>query len=247
MGDITAEALQKLREIITAGDAGTMFEVHGRQYSSKALRLVPKEIRPAPLLLHTLSGLMQYAAAGPGAEVGSAQRAFVVVGPETVKLIGPANGDDGERDIYAVATLDEKLLQFRFGQYMDPETFLIALQTLFVDSEDRRLVLQLAGGVKAERVLELADDGVSQTVSVRKGISGTAQVVVPNPVTLKPYRTFREIDQPESPFLLRARKPKDEESVPEFALFEADGGAWRLTAVEAIKAYLDGSDVAVIA
>ncbi|HUW08460.1 MAG TPA: hypothetical protein VM537_01965, partial [Anaerolineae bacterium] len=88
---------------------------------------------------------------------------------------------------------------------------------------------------------------VSQTVSVRRGMSQTTQVVVPNPVTLKPYRTFREIDQPESPFLLRARNPKNEEGVPEFALFEADGGAWRLTAVERIKDYLAGGPVVVIA
>lgn len=50
------------------------------------------------------------------------------------------------------------------------------------------------------------------------------------------YRTFMEIEQPESEFVFRARKA---DSLPHFALFEADGGAWRIEAMKRIKAYLE--------
>lgn len=58
---------------------------------------------------------------------------------------------------------------------------------------------------------------------------------VPNPVYLKPFRTFTEITQPESAFVLRMR----ESGGIQVALFEADGGAWKNEAILAIKDYLE--------
>lgn len=51
-------------------------------------------------------------------------------------------------------------------------------------------------------------------------------------VQLKPYRTFIEIDQPESEFLLRLHDGM------KVALYEADGGAWKLQARTNIAEYL---------
>jgi len=58
-------------------------------------------------------------------------------------------------------------------------------------------------------------------------------IKVPNPVVLAPFRTFREIAQPESKFVFRMQQG------PRCALFEADGGAWRLEAMKRSKAYLE--------
>ena len=55
-------------------------------------------------------------------------------------------------------------------------------------------------------------------------------------VRLSPYRTFREIEQPESQFLLRIRT--DDRGNAEVALFEADGGVWRNEARLRIAEYL---------
>jgi hypothetical protein len=55
-------------------------------------------------------------------------------------------------------------------------------------------------------------------------------------VNLAPYRTFQEIEQPSSPFLFRIKGTPGEGV--QCALFEADGGAWRLDAVARIEAWL---------
>ncbi len=57
---------------------------------------------------------------------------------------------------------------------------------------------------------------------------------------LAPFRTFSEIAQPESPFVLRMkqRNPTPESLIADSALIEADGGAWRPVAIAAIGAYL---------
>jgi hypothetical protein len=54
---------------------------------------------------------------------------------------------------------------------------------------------------------------------------------------LSPYRTFRELNQPESAFIFRMRGG-GEGKAPQCALFEADGGKWKLDAVQAIKLWL---------
>jgi hypothetical protein len=62
---------------------------------------------------------------------------------------------------------------------------------------------------------------------------GTA--LVKGLVRLAPWRTFREVAQPVSSFLFRVQKAGD---LPQFALFEADGSAWKLEAVANIARML---------
>jgi hypothetical protein len=76
------------------------------------------------------------------------------------------------------------------------------------------------------------DDGVSQAIQAKVGVATVATVQVPNPVVLAPFRTFVEVDQPESELIFRMQNG------PRCALFEADGGAWKLTAMRNIKDYL---------
>lgn len=54
---------------------------------------------------------------------------------------------------------------------------------------------------------------------------------LPPIIKLAPYRTFIEVEQPEGEFLLRLQKG------PSAALFEADGGAWKIQARKNIKEY----------
>ena len=59
-------------------------------------------------------------------------------------------------------------------------------------------------------------------------------MIVPNPVTLRPYRTFLEVAQPDSQFVFRIR---DEGGSPQFKIVEAEGGLWRNEAMIRIKNY----------
>lgn len=79
------------------------------------------------------------------------------------------------------------------------------------------------------------DDGVTQKTTIKQGIASKADVLVPNPVTLTPYRTFLEVEQPSSEFVFRI---KDNGGAPAFMLVEAEGGLWRAEAMQNIKEYL---------
>ena len=61
---------------------------------------------------------------------------------------------------------------------------------------------------------------------LKTGVANLAKAKAPNPVMLRPYRTFAEVEQPASQFVFRIDKNA------EMALFSADGGKWHLNAIK---------------
>ncbi len=98
---------------------------------------------------------------------------------------------------------------------------------------------------KRQIVLTVADDGITQQITVKTGIARIGDTELKSTLELKPYRTFREIDQPKSLFLLRLQSGKE---LPTAALFEADGSSWQLEAIASIKEWLASNipDVKII-
>lgn len=221
-------------------------EIHGRQYAEKSLTLIPQTIRPDPLCLDTLTGLVDYLHANID-QLKPAELILHIASFAEVRLYSRLSGDDEGRATFIEVKLED-MPAFAFGQWMDQETFIINLQTQFVPTPEREAVLAFVGRLQAERVLNQDDNGVTQTVRLRKGIVLTETANPPSPIELKPYRTFREVEQPASMFVLRLKDGKEGET-PRCALFEADGATWRLSAVEAIRDWLKKSisDIAIIA
>ena len=106
------------------------------------------------------------------------------------------------------------------------------LQSSFADKGDKEVLLQYTGLVRDEAVKTTGDDGISQKVTVKTGVASVGEAIVPNPVILAPYRTFAEIEQPESKFIFRMKEG------PSAAIFVADGGAWKNDAILRIREYL---------
>lgn len=94
-------------------------------------------------------------------------------------------------------------------------------------------LLDLLSRISKDSNVATTDNGVSQTVEARQGIAlKTVEPLKPR-VPLRPFRTFQEVEQPESEFLLRM----DEDG--NIGLFEADGGMWKLKARQTVKAFLE--------
>lgn len=136
----------------------------------------------------------------------------------------------GQRKPYMEAVADFSHIDFNY--YHPAEVFNVLLQSSFIKNDDTAILLKVVGNLKDEAVKNISDDGVSQAVTIKTGVATVGDVKVPNPVTLRPYRTFIEVPQPESKFIFRMKDGG------KCALFEADGGAWRNVAVTNIKDYL---------
>ncbi|PKL00044.1 MAG: hypothetical protein CVV56_07980 [Tenericutes bacterium HGW-Tenericutes-1] len=150
--------------------------------------------------------------------------------PNTVSIYSQLN-DERKREQLVIAKAI--LPNVVYDRFLESENFIIELMSKFEPTEDREKVLKLFGCIKSEQVHKSMDDGLSQTVTAKKGISTVAEMEVPNPVTLAPYRTFPELPQPTSKFVLRLQDG------PEAALFNAGGTSWRVEAMQSIKEYLD--------
>ena len=200
-------------------------EVHGRTVSDRDLHAITAPTASA-LKVHTLTALVEYIKS----EFDTNESLLVhIKDPETVTVMSKLNGDQN-RNHYIQA--HAYIPSFRFDSYYDPEDINIKLQSVFVPNEDQQLILKIVGTMKEDNVRTVGDDGISQAVTVKTGVATVGDVKVINPVTLAPYRTFIEVDQPESKFVLRMQ------SGPRVALFEADGGAWKNEAIRNIEDYL---------
>ncbi|EKO1912202.1 hypothetical protein PZQ55_001240 [Clostridium botulinum] len=222
---INREALEYLvnlgekRDPIIQLDQGT--------FSTKGLDRVTGPLADT-LTVSTLTGLVDYIKT----DIDTLDELLIQVkSHDDVRLYSPLN-EDREREEYirARAILPNNIYYDRF---IDTEEFNIMLQSSFVDVGDKEVLLKYTGLIKDEAVKSTGDDGVSQAVTIKTGVASVGQAVVPNPVTLAPYRTFPEVQQPTSKFIFRMHQG------PKAAIFEADGGEWRNQAMRSIKAYLE--------
>lgn len=212
-------------EFLTQAGLPEVLEVNGQKYATRQLYKVA-EPTPAALVVRNLSGLVDYLKSEFD---GQAPLLVHVVSPTQVVAVSSYNNDFARREIIKAEAL---LPEYRYGSFYDSEDFIIKLQSGFVANEDRTKLLKVVGNIKEENVRSIGDDGVSQSVTAKTGVATVEDVKVPNPVTLAPYRTFIEVDQPASAFVFRMKNG------PVAALFEADGGAWRNAAIDSVATYL---------
>jgi len=221
---------EALKYIVDLGKAN-IIDVNGEQYSDKSLTRIIHNPKAKSIGMNTLTSLVDYIKAN--IDIMDDKMIVHVVDPTEVLLYSQL---DLDRVRETVATVSAQIPSFEFGRFIDHESFCIALQSKFIDNEDRALVLKFAGTVEDGTVAQYGDDGITQKATVKTGIASKGDAVVPNPVKLKPYRTFQEIQQPESDFIFRM---KSERGIC-CAVFEADGGAWKNDACMRIKDYLQG-------
>lgn len=195
-----------------------------------------KKPGPKPLQLHTLQGLIDYLAAG--IDPASPNDYVVhVVTPGSVELRGRAAEEMmGERPCLAQVAFPDGTEGFPFGQWHPAELFILRLQALFVPTPERDELLTLVSKIRSGHVSETNDNGYAQEVKATKGVALVTNVVVAPRVRLQPFRTFREVEQPASDFVLRLTATDDQR--PNLLLAEADGGAWRLEAIKSVAAWL---------
>ena len=201
-------------EILTAADGTEYYDAN--KFNLKELD--PKRY-PKTLELSTLTSLVDYLKT----DLNNLKNQRLIVAVE--------KNDELERRTLLV-DVKARIPELSFGRFLSPEQFNIMLQSNFIDDNDRDTLLEFASALKIENGAEIEDNGVSQVATVKTGVASLAKGKAPNPVTLRPYRTFSEVEQPASLFVFRIDKQAN------MALFEADGKRWVADAVGNIAAYL---------
>jgi hypothetical protein len=187
-----------------------------------------------PVTVATLTGLVGFLVANVDDLI---RRDLIchVVNPTTVEVYSKITGAHKQRETYVRATADF-VPTITLDRFMPTEDFNLMLQSCFVDDEERAKVLKVTSNTVASSEVANADNGVSQEVSIKAGVRKLENADVPNPVILKPYRTFTDVDQPSGKFVLRMKH--DEQRGIMVGLWDATGGAWKGEAMDSIRHYI---------
>lgn len=108
----------------------------------------------------------------------------------------------------------------------------IALRTRFQETTDTLYAMKLVSDISLGAKVVYNDNGIATTITTQKGVALQTNEQIRPLVKLRPYRTFQEVAQPESIFLIRV-------SDRGISFIEADGGMWRLAARETVKKFLE--------
>jgi hypothetical protein len=241
MSGLEVETINRILSL----SAPNISEHNELEYTDKPLSLIlaPQD---DSVVVTTLSGLSDLIKADVGQAASIPSRLVLHIDtPTSVRLLERDPDKWGRRQIVASAVFPKSITPFRFGAWHDPENFIIGVQSgfqsFFVDAtagqmaSDLDYVLKVASNITAESSTINADDGISQNVTLQKGIALKDAATLKGRVKLAPYRTFTEIAQVVSDFVFRVRTDGDDATL---ALFEADGGRWQLEAAKAIADWL---------
>lgn len=228
------EAIEKIKEMAIEGDMiqTTVIDryVYAKDPKGYLVKIAPEESRrvePLPITATSLEGFVNWIKR-------ETYEGTLIVEVTNYNSVSCCT----ERDIiregmsHLLLTTTERNNLFYEG-FRGHEEAMIELRSKFQYTEDIDYLLKLLSSITLEDKVQSDDNGLSQQVTVRKGIALKDTETVKPIVKLKPYRTFYEVEQPESEFLLRLG---DDGKV---GFFEADGGMWEMTARRTIKEYLE--------
>lgn len=221
--------LKALVEKIVEMAAPKTFDVDGSIYSSKELvHVVDKKPMPQSIGvtgLDSICKLVQNEADHVGLQI------FVQVKDhKNVSVFTSLDGDEDRLYLYSCTADTPGVTMGRFIPY---ENAVIELRSLYIPNEGTDYLLKLLASISNESKVTSSDNGVTQKVEAKSGIALNSMVEIKPRVNLQPFRTFIEVEQPESEFLLRISDRG------EIGLFPADGGVWKLEATRNIAGYFE--------
>lgn len=215
-------SLGKGQEIVTK-------EINGEVYTTASLnRIAPHVDRPKMITVNGLDSLAKLV----HHELDMVENLPVyirVAGPRNVEVFTSLDSYMARDSLYE-AKCDAPNIE---GGWMTQEEAIIKLRSAYIPNAGTEYLLDLLSRVCKDGSVNSEDNGVSQSVTARKGIALKQIEAVRSRIPLQPYRTFTEVKQPESEFILRL------DANGRVGLIEADGGAWKMEAKANIAAYFE--------
>ena len=229
------EALDRILEVHDA--AREVREIEGIKYTTGKLRAILQNV-PDSIEVESLTGLVDFV--NKNREAFPKEEMIALVRNQGLVRLYGKMGQWGEeakrfRPLYVQVFRNTDIQEFPFGQFQDHETFVIKLMTQFVWDENLSVFITKVRSIKAENSVQTDDNGTVNKVTRKEGIELNMDREI---IKLKPYRTFSEVEQPQTPFIFRATLKNGE---VQCALLECDGGAWLNQARLNIKAYLEAA------
>lgn len=240
-----ADAIKEIAKLAVAGESVDRYSApDGKEYLiTRRADGVPyvseieveKVFYPDTMRLNTLTAFASYIRAAIANEEIT-QRLYINVESPTKLYATTEVNKFGKRSLIAVAER-YRLNTFSFSYNFDFESFVVALRSQFIRTDGLKDLLECLKMVTSENSVTSEDNGITQTVTAKNGVSLNSVNITPV-WELKPHRTFTEVEQPSSLFLFRVNK--DREST-RYALYETDGNAWAVEAMANVRNWIEAA------
>lgn len=219
------EAIEKIERMA----APTTVEIEGSVYSNQELTFI-QDKKPMPKCIE-LTGLDSVCKMVRNEADHVGLQIFIQVKDyRNVSVFTSLDSDEDRLYLYKCAADTPVVTTDRF---MDYEKAVIELRSLYIPNDGTDYLLQLLSSISNESKVVSSDNGVTQRVEATNGIALSSMVTIKPRVTLQPFRTFIEVAQPASEFLLRINERG------EIGFYQADGGVWKLEATRNVAAYFE--------
>lgn len=221
--------LKAMIQEITKMAAPTIFKIGEENYSSeKLIRIDPKKNIPDSITVNGLDSVCKLVR-NEAAAIG--RKLFIQI--KDYRNVKVFSTYDSEFDRCYLYECSADTPQVTMGRFMKYEQAVIELRSLYIPNEGTDYLLSLLASITQESKVTSTDNGVTQKVEAKTGIALSQLVEVKPRVNLQPFRTFVEVEQPESEFLLRINEDGC------IGLFPTDGGVWKLEATRNTAAYFE--------
>lgn len=225
-----SQAIEKIAEMAVKGEQKfEQHEVNGELYVNQSLYKVKPE-KCEELKLSSLCALTDFVKTT--VETNGDQFAMPLIVRASYDRIYLQSSLDKNMDRNTIAIVNPILPEIYFNNWMSMEKFIIQLQTCFVETDNKTALINIVSQMTDETKVTRTDDGLGQKVTVTKGTGLKEATSFPPIVKLVAYRTYQEVEQVETMYLIRVQDGG------ELKIMEADGGAWKTEAQRRVSAYL---------
>lgn len=221
--------LKQFAQFLSEMKETKIFDVDGKKFTNdlNLEEIIPHVDRPTVMTVTSLDAICKLVRTEIERNV---YPLFVCAEEYNKAVVYSTYRDDYTRDTLYMAKADAPGLQLGWKSQQE---MIISLQSLVIPTESSTELLNMLKSMTDESSITSRDNGVTQEVTVKSGVSLAKTVQVKPRVKLIPFRTFLEISQPESEYLVRVDKGN------QIGLFEADGGIWKLEAKKNIAVYFE--------
>ena len=185
--------LAKMIDKIVSLKETKIFEINGQTYADASLTRIPPHVdRPDCISVSGLDSICKLIRTELE-KVGTTIM-VQVKSNDTVEVMTTYLSDFSRNTLYR-AKADAPGL---YTGFRGREVALIELRSLCIPNEGTAYLLDLLSRMTNENSVSTNDNGVTQTVEARQGVALNAVVEIKPRVMLRPFRTFLEVEQPES-------------------------------------------------
>lgn len=218
MESLTRDAIEKIEELIKAGQAPVIVKEGGKKYTKDILKEVDPKRYVACLSTNSLHSFIQFV---QETLINNPENKGYLIQIDSHRRVAFYEPVDElmNRNLLLIASMDDVVSDY-LNKFILPEEMIINLRRTATEDYDFEKVIKVISGISSKQEVSVTDDGIGQTTKLVQGSTVIGDVEIKSLITLSFKRTFLDLDAIHEDLLLRVKDGK-------VALFTAESNTFK--------------------